>query len=845
MMRSLLDDIRSALTKLVRKPLLSFTVVVMLTVGLGINTALFAFVKAVLVSPLRVDDPEHLLLLHWTSGPSVPHTILQGAPGYTGAHDSFSFPYITFDQMAARSTVFSSLFGFVPIKYGRDNVAIRIRDQTRLATGVMVTGAYFSGLGVKPALGRLISEADEGPAGAFVAVISYRYWKGVFGGADVVGSTVAINGTPFNIVGVAQDGFTGLEQGFPTDVWLPIQSSSRFTVWGLPNQLLKDPSWWCLVIVGRLRSGTSVSMAQTQATELFEQSISANAGGQRIIGAPNLEIVSGMRGLSPLADFASTPLLLAMVISGVMLLAVCINVLLLVVARAFAEGKETAVRVALGITVRRIYQQRIVEALTITSIAGMGALLVAYLFEKGLIILVSEFVRSEDLQLPSILLDYHVVFLCALVCGLTGVLLGFISARSARRLDIVSSLKDNASVSLCHSGVRGGEFLLILQIALSAVILTVSALLARTFYNLTTVDLGFRPQHLTICHIQRNGEGRADPALFKQYLGVQEQLRNSPGISAATSSIFPPMAGPTSNGMLLLDGVDSGRLLPISLNYVGPDFFATLGIDLLIGRDIQPTDLAGKRNEVILNRIAAQQIFGEHNPVGNQIRLMGWEDPVEVIGVVNNARYGSVRASPPATVYLPYTQLPSMGGISDFYLEVRSSLDDATLVRGLNDAINRINDERLTVREIESGTAEINAATSRERFLFYMLGTFAVVMVMIVCFGIMATFVYSTTRRSREFGVRMALGATREQILGMVVRESVALGLIGVSAGLPIAVIVAYVVRSLLYGISFINITILLAVTVVIIMLSVVMSIVPGFTAGRVDPNAVLQSLKT
>jgi len=806
---ALWQDLRYGLRQLRRTPGLTAVIVLSLALGIGANTAVFTLIDAVMIKMLPVKDPQHLVLFGWISqGGSLDITTsgygLANTQGHEG-HMSFAYPLV--EQLRAQSNVFSNVFGFVPTGWSKESATVSIDGQASVTDAVMVTGGYFSGLGIVPVMGRLIADADVKESAPRVGVISYSYWTRRFGRAPVaVGKAVFINGVPFTIVGVAPPRFFGVQPGQAPDIWVPLVQEERLVPCGMSSpegrQLWTKPDWWWVMVMARLKPGVSERQALAAAKGPFMQSALAVAKkGLKPTEAPQLVCVRAGRGLDMIRRWISRPLWLLTVVVGLVLLIACANIATLLLARAAARQREIGVRLALGASRWRLIRQLLTESVLLSATGGILGLLFAQWGSRALLFLMTGSLTTLDLGRRP---DLTVLGFCAGVSILTGILFGLAPAICATRADVAPTLKESACASATMgSRLHLGKALVIVQVALSLLLLVGAGLFVRTLSNLENQNLGFNRRNLLVFAVDPTKNGYEGQRILNLCDTLRERLRAVPGVQAVTFSELALLTGWMNNGPIAIEGYEakSGQDMGIEWDAVGAGFFETMGIRILLGRPIDRRDTSNSPKVAVVNEAMARHFFGEGNPIGRRFSFGQKFDPAnafEIVGVGENAKYESLRTDP-QTVYVPTAQRES--SLGRMYFEVRTAGDPAAFISAIRSAIREI-DPSLGLEGVKSQTKQIEEALSQERMFAELCSFFGLLALGLAAVGLYGLMAYSVARRTNEIGIRMALGAQRKQVLYMTLQQSVGLVALGVVAGLLAAIATTRLIASELYGLK-------------------------------------------
>jgi predicted permease len=846
-MDSLVAGVRYALRMIRKTPGASAVAILSLALGIGANTAIFTLIDAVMLKMLPVKEPEQLALLNYAAK-EWPKPFINSMNGSMnnegGRFTSTSFSYRTFQEIHDRNKAFSSVFGFASI--GRVNVGAN--GEAGLAAAQVVTGEYFSGLGVQPIAGRALTADDDRQAAPPVAVISYGYWQSRFGGdRSIVGKAITVNGVASTIIGVTPPEFFGLSPGSSIDISLPLTLRPQLT----PGPDGPDPSWlgdstyWWVLIMGRLKTGVTAREAVAGVDAIFKQSITTGLGappGKDAIW-PTIELGPASQGLDFLRRQFSKPLWVLMTVVGLVLLIACTNVANLLLSRAAARQKEIAVRLSMGATRARLVRQLLLESVLLASLGGLLGLAVAY---WGSNVLVGFMSRTDAQMLLDLHPDLKVLGFTAAVCLLTGLLFGLAPGLRATRLDLTSALKQNArTLSLGRLRLGLPKILVVSQVALSLVLLFGAGLFVRTLVNLQNVSVGFRVDNLLIFGVNAFQSGYKGAAQANLYDRIQERLRLLPGIKSVSMSHMTLLANSmTSHGITVPGYVAKpGERTSVRMLDVGTDFFETLGIPLMLGRTSGPRDDEARPKVAVINQAMARQFFGSENPVGKRFGVGRGASDIEIVGVVKNAKYESVRREDPPIIYTPYRQ--SLSNLRFMTFAIRTSSSPSAVISAVRGAVHSI-DPNLPLYNVKTQQAQLDEILLQERLFAKLSSFFGFLALLLACVGLYGTMSYAVERRIWEIGVRMALGAHRLNIFGMILRETVIMVIagviIGVAAALTASRYVASVISGMLFGLKVGDAATLSIAAAVLIAIAVAAGLVPARRASRIAPMTALRT---
>ena len=876
------QDIRYGLRMLRKSPGFTTVAVLTLALGIGANTAIFSFVNSALLRALPVSHPQSLMLLQWSARADPKHLswssygdcVTQNTPTLSS---SCSLSEPMFHDIRDKTDVFSSVAAFA----SGDRLDVSGNGSAGIVENpAYISGDYFETLGIRPLTGRLIGSADDAPTASPVVVLSYAYWKSNFGGSPaVIGTTILVNKAPFTIVGVAEPQFDALSPGNPIQIWLPLSSVPRIEVpWD--NRDADFNNWW-LVIVGRLKPGTPRSRAQAAVSILFRNEVLHSA--KPIFQPkddPTVSLISAQKGLTGDTTDLSAPLYVLMLAVGVVLLIACANVAGLLLSRATGRQREIALRFALGARRGRVVRQFLTESLLLSFAGGALGLLFAGWAATTIAVFVSANVDGPSTLNPTI--DPRVLAFTAAVSILTGVLFGLAPAFRGMRIDLSPALKEGASscVPQAHSSGRWltpANTLVVAQVALTVIVLAGAGLLVRTLQNLKSVDPGFDTRNILTFRIDPMLIGYKGTEVDSFYKNLQNRLAAIPGVTAVTYSFRPLLGGGLWTTDFHLPGRPQDEKVEADILTVGSDFFETMKIPLRLGRQFNSTDFSqaervaeilAEENErvaagvghppssivaenknaaanlpptpAIVNEAFVKKYFPGRNPLG--IRFGGHpateDDPTatpgwEITGVVGNARYNSLRRDVQPTIYVP-----ASGGHVAFTL--RTAIDPAKFVPQVRSVAAQI-DKNLPIFRIRTETEQIDRQLFTERLVARLSSFFGLLALVLACIGLYGLLSYEVTRRTREIGIRMALGAKANDVLRLVIGQGIALAAAGALIGIGAALGIMRFLSSLLYNVRAADPLTFLGVAVLLGAVAALACYLPAHRATRVDPLVALR----
>ncbi len=835
-------DIRYGLRMLRKSP--AFTAVAVLSLGIGIggNTAVFSLIDAVLLRKLPVKNPEQLAMVDWGARADLPlncafATHRDEGQG-VGVVNVVSSPVFT--EMRKRTRTLDGIAGFSPLA----DISVVARGQAFVTGGQVISGNYFQVLGAGTLLGRPIQSDDDIADGVPAAVISYGLWERLFDlDPSAIGKTILVNGqqcaivgiTPRDFVGVAPGGFRGARQ---VDVLLPIRTRERMAGARVPRlPWFGDGLYW-IQMVGRVRPGTSDAAVRQDLASILLGSLPESA--QRSLGSeiPRIVLRPGSRGLSGLRDTYRQPLFVLFGVVGLTLLMACANLAGLQLARAAARQKEIMLRLAVGARRGRLVRQLLIEGALVAAGGAAAGALFAWWGVQALLALAAS---GPAPILVNIGPDARVLAFTAGVSIAATLLFALLPAIRATRVDVVSGLKEDTPAAW-SSAQRGGlvRALLSAQVAVAVLLVVGATQFGRSLARLRSVPLGFNADHLMVFDIAPGTNGYDEVRGNQLYGRVLERLKQSRGVVGASLSYSRLMTGAVSNGPVAPEGWGSGKKAYALFNFVGPDYFRVMQIPAVLGRAIEQRDLTAKAGVAVVNETFARNYMGPGSPVGRRFR---WSQDdktdVEVIGVVKDARYAAVREDLNGTIYAPYTQLP-WGWPQSMSYCVRTVASPGEAIADVQRAVREI-DRVLPVIEPKTMERHISEGLYQERLFAWLVGLFGTVTLALACVGLYGTVSCTVARRTREIGVRVALGADRGTVVRMVLGQVWGITIGGLAVGLPAAVLLGRLVEHQLFGVKANDPVSLLVSAAIMVSVALAAAIVPVRRALRIDPVRALR----
>ena len=847
----MLHDLKHAYRMLIHTKGWTIVVLLSLAIGIGATTALFTAVNGLLLQTIPVRNPGELVLLKWTGE----NDMVRSSSDYgfsareNGKNVRSTFSYAIYQQLKSANQTLTDLIGGTSL----ESFNFSSNGSSEIATSFGVTGNYFKMLGVSAVAGRTIEESDDQPEAESVAVISYPFWQKRFGGdRSVVGKSVRLNNVPVTIVGVLPASFIGIQRlaETPRDVWIPLVMEPRFVTAANPfapssapppKPRVNVPTNWYIQITGRLKPGATLEQVKGNLTGPFEgaarngmqsymaglsdaeRKLSRNAD-RKTTAVPQLVIRPGHRGIYDLDNTSSRSASVVSVIVLLLLLIVCANVANLLLSRATARHREVSVRLSLGASRRRLVRQLLTESLLLSITGGALGIAIGYWSKKLL-----PFGQNTAM-------DVQVLAFVAGVSMLTGVIFGLMPALRATKVDLASAMKES-SRTVARSGTWLSKGLLITQVALSVVLLIGAGLFVRTLQNLRAVDVGFAPNNILMFRINPALNGYSQDRITQLFQRVTTELQALPGVRSMAFTRSTLLSGNTSiTGIFRQGATNEKDAKEMYFMSVSPGFFAAMQIPILQGRDFDARDVEQPTASVVINETAAKKFFPNENPIGQRVGQSPEESgQSEIIGIIRDTKYDSVRDAAPPTIYTPIRP-----GTRSVMVILRTAGEPAAMTETVRAAMQRV-DPDVPMTGITTQSDNIDQRFAQERLFALACSLFGALALVLACIGLFGLMSYSVTRRTNEIGIRMALGAQRAGVVAMVLRESMLLVAIGVVLGLAGALAGGRFVESVLFGLSTTDTVTIGTAIAATILVSLAAGYLPARRASRVDPMVALR----
>jgi putative ABC transport system permease protein len=829
LIETLFQDIRYGLRILARTPVISCVAILSLALGIGANTAIFSLIDTVMLRMLPVAKPEELMQVrilgsHYSSNP-------EGSPSFTNP---------LWEEVRKRQDIFSGIFA-----WGETQFDLSQGGAVHNADGIYTSGEFFSTLGVRPAAGRLIGTEDDKRGCPGVAVISYNFWQGRFGGAEsAVGSALSLDNHYFQIIGVSAPGFYGVDVGSKYEVAIPICSVAIFE--GKDTRLDKR-SWWWLSVMGRRKPGVGPDQVKARLGVLSPAVFAAalphdwDQTGQQNFLKRTLVTIPAATGTSYLRRQFTQPLNILMGVVGLVLLIACANIASLMLARAAARHREIAVRRALGASRARLVRQLLTECVLLST---AGAVLGVFFARWGSSLLVHLISTQRDQVFLDLSLDWRVLGFTGAAAVFTGLLFGILPAFRSTRVSLTSAMKGSEAFdNETHVKFRPGKWIVASQVALSLLLLVASGLFLRSLVKLATLDAGFDRNNVLIVHADLHNAKVAQeqqPAMFEE---IETRLRALPGVVSASRSVMTPVSSYVWNSVLVVDtpNAPTGDNALTYFNYVSPRFFETLRTPLLTGRTFNSGDATSGQKVAIVNETLATKFFEKGEALGKYFRIdtgVGKNGaPIQIVGIAKDTKYESLREEAHAIAYFPITQLTEHTEAQAF--ELRTATQPSAFLSSVQDAVAGVS--KAIPLSFTTLAEQVDDSLVQERLLATLSTFFGALALVLAMIGLYGALSYLVAQRQREFGIRMALGAPRDSILRLVMRDVILVLAGGLSVGACISLAAVGLLQKMLFGLAPRDSFTFIASIAVLSAVAALAGYLPARRATRIDPMAALR----
>ncbi len=827
-------NLKLAFRRLFKTPLVTAVAVLSLALGIGANAAIFSLFDQALLRPLPVLEPEELV--NFSSPGPKPGSNSCGQPG--PCEMVFSYPMLR--DLEKAQSVFTGIAGHVSI-----GVNLAYQGQTESGGGLLVSGSYFPVLGLRPAIGRLLDVSDDQTIGNhFVVVLSHGYWTRRLGGnPNVLNSTLMVNGQALTVVGVAPRGFTSTTLGLNPEVFVPLTMRSQMVPgWkGFENRR----SYW-LYMFARLKPGVPIEQAHAAMNGVYkpiindvEAPLQKGMSDQTMVRfrAKELILAPGKRGQSQVHAEARTPLILLFSITGIVLLIACANIANLLLARGAGRATEMAVRLSLGASRRQLLTQLLTESVVLAALGGIAGIVVARLTLSS----ISSMLPPEAASTLQFELQPAVIAFAAVLSIATGILFGLFPALHSTRPDLVSTIKAQAGQpSGARAAARFRTVLVTAQIALSMALLIAAGLFTRSLMNVSRVDLGINIDNVVTFAVSPHLSGYDNARSHAFFNRLEQELASVPGVTSVAASMVPLLGGSNWGSGVSVQGFPSGPDTDTHSNFnqIGPNFFRTLGVPLMAGREFTDADTATSQKVVIVNEAFAKKFNLGREAVGKRMSTSGSTNlDIEIVGVVQNAKYSEVRDEIPPVFFTPYRQTERLGSM---YFYARAGGDPAQALRAMPPVIARL-DPNLPVEELKTLPQQVRENVFMDRMVSTLSASFAVLATLLAAVGLYGVLAYTVSQRTREIGLRMALGADAARMRRMIMKQVGWMTLIGGSVGLIGGWLLGWTAASRLFEMTSFDPIVMAVAAILLVIVAFGAGFIPAHRASRIHPMQALR----
>ena len=830
-----MPNIRLALRALFKSPFVTLVAILSLSLGIGANSAIFSLFDQMLLRPLPVPHPEELVNFK-SPGPKPG----SNSCGQAGSCDEI-FSYPMFRDLEAAQTSFTGIAA-----HRNFGGSIGYQGTSLGGDGLAVSGSYFPVLGLTPALGRLFTPEDDKTVGNhFVVVLSHRYWQTRFeGNPAILNETLVVNGQAMTVVGVAPRGFNGTTLGDIPDIFVPL------TMRGLMqpgfNGFQNRRQYWAYLFA-RLKPGVPIEQATVAINGPYkaiindvEVPLQKGMSDQTMVRFKAKEITTepGQRGQSSFDNEARTPLIILLAVTGTVLLIACANIANLLLVRGAGRAAEMAVRLSIGASRRQLITQLLTESILLAMFGAIGGMVVA----KWTIDFIASILPANDTSLVQFSLSPTMMIFAGATALLTGIAFGLFPALHSTRPDLAGTLKNQAGQpGGAKAARRFRTTLATVQIAMSMALLVPAGLFAKSLFNISRVDLGLKTDHMVLFSIAPELNAYTTERTRQLFERMEDEIAAMPGVTSVVATIVPVLAGDNWGNSLGVEGFEAGpdTNTNASFNGVGPGYFKTMGIPLMMGREFTRADAFGTPKVAIVNQAFVKK-FNMGNPLGKRFGLgggTGTKMDIEIVGVAQDAKYSDVKDAPPPQYFLPYKQEERLG-YANFY--IRTATPPEQMLSTIP-ALMRTLDASLPLSDVKTMETQVRENVSQDRIISTLSLAFAVLATVLAAIGLYGVLAYTVTQRTREFGLRMALGADGGRVRAMVMMQVVKMAIIGGVIGMALAIGIGRMAKSLLFEMEGYDPIVLAAATFALAVVTLGAGFIPALRASKVDPMNALR----
>jgi len=818
---------------LLKRPAITLVAVLSLALGIGANTAIFSLIDALMLKSLPVSEPDRLLLF----GKGEEAGVTNSFP--SGSTDLFSYSF--YRQARQRKQVFEDVAALLSIPWtvhGRVNASGDIEKLTVQP----VSGTYFPVLGVNASLGRTLTDDDDQVVGNHpVAVVSHAWWEKRLGASlSAVGQTITIDEVVYTIVGVAPKEFFGTTVGQAPDIWMPLAMQKKLPPAYWDGR--EDDGFQSMYLIGRLKSGVTPQQAQADVNLSFKQWMSQVASNppnprqQEGMHSASVELTTLRRGLSELRTKFSISLKILMAVVGLVLLIACANVANILLANGAGRRKEFAVRVAVGARRARLIRQLLTESLLIATLGGVAGVLIAWWGSRTLVLMASD---GPDMLPIDVTPNGRILLFTLGASLLSAVVFGVAPAFRAAHVEPNNSLKSGRGGTANAFQTPLGKLLVISQVALSLMLLVGAGLFVRTLINLQSLPTGFNEENVVRFEVDPSATGYKadDPKLPAMLRDIEDNVKRIPGVESAAFSFFVFHQGQWSSLVRGLSDDLPEQQRVIRNNVVGLDYFRVMGIPFVAGRNFTTSDTVKTQKVAIITELMAQRVFPNKSPLGQRFSIGGPNNEfIEVVGVVKDAKYGTLTEETRPMAYYPYEQRPQP--LSNLVMRIKGQPDQ--VIPNVRQAIKQVN-PNVPIDDVVTLSEHIGRSLVQQKLIARLASFFGVLALLLACIGLYGLMSYAVARRTNEIGIRMALGARSTNVLWLILREAMTLVLIGLALGLVASLVTSKTAKTLLFGLKPNDPLTIAMASVLLLAVAVFAGYLPARRAARVDPMTALR----
>ena len=831
-----MPNIRLALRTLFKSPFITAVAILSLALGIGANSAIFSLYDQMIMRSLPVPNP-HELVNFKSPGPKPG----SNSCGQAGSCDEI-FSYPMFKDLEKAQTSFTGIAA-----HRNFGGSLGYQGTSLAGSGLVVSGSYFPVLGLTPALGRLLTPEDDKTVGThFVVVLSHDYWRTRFNlNPNVLNETLVVNGQAMTIVGVAPEGFNGTTLGDKPDVFVPM------TMRGLMQPGFRGfenrRQYWAYLF-GRLKPGVSIEEATTAINGPYRAIVNEveaplqKGMSEETMARFKAKVITtepGDRGQSSFDNEAKTPLLILLAVTGTVLLIACANIANLLLVRGAGRAAEMAVRLSIGANRRQLITQLLTESIVLASLGAFAGMFVA----KWTLDVIASFIPADDGVLIAFTVSPTMVVFAAVAAIATGIIFGLFPALHSTRPDLASTLKNQAGQpGGAKAARRFRTTLATVQIAMSMALLVPAGLFAKSLFNISRVDLGLNTDNLMLFSIAPELNSYTTERTRQLFERMEDELAAVPGVTSVVATIVPVLAGDNWGNSLAVEGFEAGPDTDTngSFNAVGPGYFKTMGVPLMMGREFTRADSFGSPKVAIVNQAFVKKFNLGDNPLGKRFGLGGGPGTkldIEIVGVAQDAKYSDVKRAVPPQYYLPYKQEERLGY---GYFYIRTAMPPEQMLSTIP-AVMRKLDASLPLSDVKTMEKQIEENVTQDRIISTLSLAFALLATILAAIGLYGVLAYTVAQRTREFGLRMALGADGGTVRGMVMRQVAVMAVIGGLIGLAAAIGIGRLAQSLLFEMDGNDPLVLAGAGFALAAVAIGAGFIPALRASKIDPMTALR----